>query len=92
MLHICLKASRRDAMRAPNSAELSSSTPSCKPAHMKRVALILLVLLSLPALLHIYQPPLRLGAALFTLGWIGQTVSPIILFWALAYIVIKEWR
>jgi hypothetical protein len=59
---------------------------------MKRVVLVLLVALSLPALLHIYQPPLRLGAALFALGWIGQTVSPIILFGALAYVLVKEWN
>jgi hypothetical protein len=59
---------------------------------MKRVVLVLLVLLSVPALLHIYQPPLRLGAALFALGWVGQTISPIILFGALAYVVIKEWN
>lgn len=59
---------------------------------MKRIILVLLVLLALPALLHIYQPPLRLGAALFALGWIGQTISPIILFGALAYAVIKEWN
>ena len=54
--------------------------------------LVLLVVLALPALLHIYQPPLRLGAALFALGWIGQTISPVILFGALAYLAIKEWR
>ena len=59
---------------------------------MKRIALVQLVLLALPALLHIYQPPLRLGSALFALGWIGQAVLTIILFGALAYAVIKEWR
>jgi hypothetical protein len=59
---------------------------------MKRVILVLLVLLSLPALLHLYQPPFQLGAALFALGWVGQKISPIILFGALAYVVIKEWR
>jgi hypothetical protein len=58
---------------------------------VKRVVLALLVLLSLPALLHIYQPPLRLGEWLFVLGWIGQKVSPLILFGALAYAVIREW-
>ena len=42
---------------------------------MKRVILVLLVLLSLPALLHIYQPPLRLGAALFALG-VSRRLAP----------------
>jgi hypothetical protein len=59
---------------------------------MKRVALVVLVLLSLPVLLHIYQPAFRLGAAVFALGWIGQKISPIILFGALAYLVVKEWN
>ena len=58
---------------------------------MKRVVLVLLVLLSLPALLHLYQPPLQLGPWIFKLAWIGQKISPIILFGALAYAVIKEW-
>ena len=39
---------------------------------MKRVILVLLVLLSLPVLLHIYQPAFQLGAWVFALGWIGQ--------------------
>ena len=62
------------------------------PRVVKRAILLVLVLLSLPALLHIYQPPLQLGEWLFTLGWIGQKVSPLILFGALAYAVIKEWN
>ena len=59
---------------------------------MKRVILVLLVLLSLPVLLHIYQPAFQLGAGVFAAGWIGQKISPIILFGALAYVVIKEWN
>ena len=59
---------------------------------MKRVILVLLVLLSLPVLLHIYQPAFQLGAWVFALGWIGQKISPIILFGALAYVVVKEWN
>ncbi len=59
---------------------------------MKRVVLVVLVLLSLPVLLHIYQPPLQLGEWLFRLGWIGQKISPVILFGALAYTVIREWN
>jgi len=59
---------------------------------VKRVVLILLVLLSLPVLLHIYQPPLQLGPWIFSLAWVGQKISPILLFGALAYVVIKEWN
>jgi hypothetical protein len=59
---------------------------------MKRIVLVLLALLSLPVLLHIYQPAMRLGAGAYALGWIGQKISPIILFGALIYLVVKEWN
>lgn len=58
---------------------------------MRRVMLVAAVLLSLPALLFIYQPAMKLGGLGLALGVIGMTISPLILFGALAYLVVKEW-
>jgi hypothetical protein len=59
---------------------------------MKKVWLVLAVLLSLPALLHIYNPSMQLGAFGLLLGVIGLTISPVILFGALLKTVIKAWN
>ena len=58
---------------------------------MKKVLLIVMVLFALPALLFIYQPSMQLGAFGLLLGFIGMTLSPIILFGSLFYVVKKEW-
>lgn len=58
---------------------------------MKRIGLILLVLLSLPALLHIYNPSMQLGGLGLILGVIGMTLSPLILFAVLVWFVAKKW-
>ena len=58
---------------------------------MRKLLLIAAVLLSLPVLLHIYQPAMQLGALGLALGVVGMTVSPLILFGALAYLVCSEW-
>ena len=59
---------------------------------MRRVVLIAAVMLSLPLLLHVYQPSMRLEAFGLLLGVIGLTVSPLILFGALAWVVYQQWR
>lgn len=59
---------------------------------MRRIVLILLALLSLPILLFVYQPSLQLGVWAFILGQIGRTLSPLILFGSLAYVIGKEWN
>ncbi len=59
---------------------------------MRKVLLIAAVVLSLPILLHVYQPSLRLEAFGLLLGIIGMTLSPLILFGALAYLVYTQWR
>jgi Mn2+/Fe2+ NRAMP family transporter len=59
---------------------------------MRKGLLIVAVLLSLPILLHVYQPSMRLEALGLLLGVIGMTVSPLILFASLAYLVYREWR
>jgi hypothetical protein len=59
---------------------------------MRKIVLVGLALLSLPILLFVYQPSLQLGAWAFILGNIGRTLSPLILFGALAYVIAKEWN
>ena len=59
---------------------------------MRRIGLMVLAVLSLPILLFVYQPSLQLGLLAFILGTIGRTLSPLILFGALAYVIAKEWN
>jgi hypothetical protein len=58
---------------------------------MRRIGLVLLLLLSLPILLFVYQPSLKLGFAAYVLGTIGRTLSPLILFGALLYVIAQRW-
>ena len=58
---------------------------------VRRILLVLLVLLSLPILLPVYNPPLRLEAFGLILGAIAMTVSPLLLFGALLYLVARHW-
>ena len=51
-----------------------------------------MVLLSLPVLMHIYQPAWQLGGFGLMLGAIGYTLSPLILFSALMYVVVLKWN
>jgi hypothetical protein len=59
---------------------------------MRKLMLIAAVLLSLPILLHVYNPSMRLEWLGLLLGIIGMTLSPVLLFGALAYLVYNEWR
>lgn len=59
---------------------------------MKKFSLLLLVLLSLPILLHVYNPSMRLGGLGLALGAIGMTVSPAILFIVLLLFVAERWK
>lgn len=59
---------------------------------MRKLMLIAAVLLSLPILLHVYNPSMRLEWLGLPLGIIGMTLSPVLLFGALAYLVYNEWR
>jgi len=58
---------------------------------MRKLGLVLLLLLSLPILLFVYQPALPLGFGAYVLGTIGRTLSPLILFGSLAYVIAKHW-
>jgi len=59
---------------------------------MRKALLIAAILLSLPILLHVYQPSMRLEWFGLLLGIIGMTVSPAILFGSLGYLVYSQWR
>src|SRR5262249_20815834 len=59
---------------------------------MRRFALIVLGVLSLPILLFVYQPSVELGPLAYVLGTIGRTLSPLILFASLAYLIASEWN
>ena len=58
---------------------------------LKRMLLVLLVLLSLPIVLPVYNPALRLEGLGFILGGIGMTLSPVVLFGSLFYLVTRLW-
>jgi hypothetical protein len=59
---------------------------------MKKILLAALVLFSLPALLHIYQPAWQLGGWGLILGGIGFLISPILLFGTMLYVVALKWK
>jgi hypothetical protein len=57
----------------------------------KRIFLVLLVLLSLPIVLLVYNPSLLLGGLGLVLGGIAMTISPLVLFGSLLYLVTRLW-
>ncbi len=58
----------------------------------KKLLAVALVLLSLPILLFVYNPSMQLGGFGLLLGIIGMTVSPLVLFGSLLYLVKKLWK
>jgi len=54
-----------------------------------RPFLLMALVLSLPILLHVYNPSMKLGGMGLLLGIIGMTISPLILFGILIYLIIK---
>lgn len=58
-----------------------------------RPLLISAFILSLPILLHVYNPSMTLGPFIgISLGVIGMTISPLILFGILIYLIILSWK
>ena len=55
-----------------------------------KTALITTLILSLPILLHVYQPSMRLEGLGFILGFIGMTISPILLFGVLILLILSS--
>lgn len=59
---------------------------------MRKLLVVVAVLLALPVFLFVYQPSMQLGGLGLLLGGIGMTVSPLIILFALGYLVMHEWR
>jgi len=59
---------------------------------MKKLTSLLLLLLSLPILLHVYNPSMQLGGLGLLLGVIGMTISPLILFGVMLKYVADAWK
>lgn len=56
----------------------------------KALTYILITLFSLPILLHVYNPSMKLEAFGFLLGVIGYYISPILIFGTLIYLIKKS--
>ncbi len=56
---------------------------------MKKSYLYLILICSLPILLHVYNPSMKLGALGLFLGFWGLYISPIIIFGFLFYLILK---
>lgn len=59
---------------------------------MRKLWSIVLIVFSLPILFHVYDPAWTLGGWGLALGFIGYTISPLILFVILIKHIIKYWR
>ena len=57
----------------------------------RRIGLVALVLLTLPILLHVYNPSMQLGGLGIGLGIIGKTLSPLILYVVLVWWLMTKW-
>ena len=58
---------------------------------LKRILLVLLVLLSLPIVLLVYNPSLQFEGLGLILGGIAMTISPLVLFGSLLYLITRLW-
>jgi hypothetical protein len=58
---------------------------------MKKLWVIFVVLLTLPAFLFIFQPGWQLGGLGLLLGVIGNFISPVLILYLLYYYARKEW-
>jgi len=59
---------------------------------MKKFTVILVVLLTLPVYLFIFQPSMQLGGFGLLLGVIGTFISPLLILFLLYYYARHEWR
>jgi len=55
-----------------------------------KLGLIVIILLSLPILLHVYDPSLQLGSIGLILGFIGYFISPVVIFVTLFYLLFQS--
>jgi hypothetical protein len=61
------------------------------PRMLRRLGLVLLILLSLPILLIVYNPSMELGGLGLMLGAVGWVISPLLLFGVLLKFVSEKW-
>lgn len=59
---------------------------------MKKIIVILVVLLTLPVYLFIFQPSMQLGAFGLLLGMVGMFISPLLILFLLYYYARNEWQ
>ena len=57
-----------------------------------KAGIITIILLSLPILLHVYNPSMKLGGFGLLLGGIGYFVSPIVIFGTLFYLLYQSFQ
>jgi hypothetical protein len=59
---------------------------------MKKLIVLLVILLTLPVYLFIFQPNWQLGGLGLLLGVIGMYVTPLAILFLLYYYVRNEWK
>lgn len=59
---------------------------------MRKALVVLAAILALPVFLFVYQPAWKLGGVGLLLGFLGMTVSPLVILFALGYMVKNEWK
>ena len=59
---------------------------------MRKLIITILVVLSLPIYLLIYNPSMQLGGLGLILGGIGTVISPLTILALLVYIILQEWK
>ena len=59
---------------------------------MKKLWVLLVILLTLPVYLFIFNPSVQLGAFGLLLGVIGTFISPLLILFLLYYYARHEWR
>lgn len=57
-----------------------------------KIVVVLLILLSLPILLPLYNPSMELGALGMILGIIGTFISPVVIFGTFGYLLVQAFR
>ena len=59
---------------------------------MRKLIITVLVVLSLPIYLLIYNPSMQLGGLGLILGGIGTVISALTILALLVYIILQEWK
>lgn len=59
---------------------------------MRKTLAVVGALLALPVFLFVYQPEWKLGGIGLLLGFIGMTISPLVILFALGYMLRSEWK